>query len=171
MPTAKDKPQVCDLNIAQVRHNSTTKLASLVRYGLSLTAIAVVLLILLSANNSSSSPVLKASFGAAYDSKVTHYTLRLHYLDVAPDGVTRRVIGANGKPAWENVIRVPFGNTLSVQVINELNEPATIHWHGLYQRTTCYFDGAGEVTQCPIPAGASLLYEFKIEVNNIMFSR
>lgn len=35
-----------------------------------------------------------------------------------------------------------------------------IHWHGLHQRRTQYYDGVPYVTQCPIHEGNSFRYQF-----------
>lgn len=35
-----------------------------------------------------------------------------------------------------------------------------IHWHGLHQRGTQYYDGVPYVTQCPIHEGNSFRYQF-----------
>jgi FtsP/CotA-like multicopper oxidase with cupredoxin domain len=37
---------------------------------------------------------------------------------------------------------------------------AQIHWHGIHQRQTPYSDGFPTLTQCPIPAGSEMQYEF-----------
>jgi len=37
------------------------------------------------------------------------------------------------------------------------------HWHGIFQKTTNWADGAAFVTQCPITPNNSFLYEFNVE--------
>ncbi|KAI0297807.1 laccase 3 [Multifurca ochricompacta] len=39
----------------------------------------------------------------------------------------------------------------------------SIHWHGIFQRTTNYADGSAFVTQCPIIPKESFLYKFNTE--------
>ncbi|CAG8741672.1 15068_t:CDS:2, partial [Cetraspora pellucida] len=60
----------------------------------------------------------------------------LSYTDLAPDGYTRKV--------WT------------------VNDPTTIHWHGIFQLGTNWYDGVGGQTQCPILSGASLVYDFTV---------
>lgn len=55
-------------------------------------------------------------------------------------------------------IRVRQGDTIRVAVANGLAEPTTVHWHGL--RLPNAMDGVPELTQPPIAAGGSFLYEF-----------
>ncbi|KAF8177539.1 multicopper oxidase-domain-containing protein [Mycena galopus ATCC 62051] len=48
-----------------------------------------------------------------------------------------------------------------VYVTNGLAEEGTsIHWHGLPQPDTPFYDGAPGISQCPIPPGETLLYNF-----------
>jgi manganese oxidase len=56
------------------------------------------------------------------------------------------------------LLRVSQGDRVRVRFTNGLPEPTTIHWHGLILDNG--MDGAGEVTQPPIAAGASFTYEF-----------
>ncbi|XXG76104.1 hypothetical protein AAC387_Pa08g0528 [Persea americana] len=49
-----------------------------------------------------------------------------------------------------------------VKVTNETPYNATIHWHGVRQRQSCWFDGPSYITQCPIQAGQSFTYEFTL---------
>ncbi|KAH9316132.1 hypothetical protein KI387_024759, partial [Taxus chinensis] len=38
----------------------------------------------------------------------------------------------------------------------------TLHWHGVRQKRTCWFDGPAYITQCPIQAGKTFTYEFTL---------
>ncbi|KAG9121220.1 laccase, multicopper oxidase, benzenediol:oxygen oxidorectuctase [Ceratobasidium sp. 392] len=55
------------------------------------------------------------------------------------------------------------GDTMIFNVQNNLEVGTSIHWHGLFQNGTAWMDGPAGVTQCPIPAGGSFQYKFKIE--------
>ncbi len=55
-------------------------------------------------------------------------------------------------------IRVTEGDTVEVVVRNELDEPTSIHWHGLHVPNDQ--DGVAGVTQDPIAAGATFTYRF-----------
>ncbi|KAF0433431.1 multicopper oxidase [Gigaspora margarita] len=48
-----------------------------------------------------------------------------------------------------------------VLIRNRLDEPTTIHWHGLLMEKTGYSDGVPTITQCPIQNNSNFLYEFK----------
>ncbi|XP_077248526.1 laccase-6-like [Tasmannia lanceolata] len=49
-----------------------------------------------------------------------------------------------------------------VKVTNETPYNATIHWHGVRQRLSCWSDGPAYLTQCPIQAGQTFTYEFTL---------
>jgi FtsP/CotA-like multicopper oxidase with cupredoxin domain len=55
-------------------------------------------------------------------------------------------------------LRVSEGDTVRVTVTNQLQEPTTVHWHGV--EVPSGMDGVPELSQKPIPAGASFTYEF-----------
>ena len=55
-------------------------------------------------------------------------------------------------------IRVRRGELLRIEVENALDEPTTVHWHGL--RVPNAMDGVPNVTQPPIEPGARFTYEF-----------
>jgi CopA family copper-resistance protein len=55
------------------------------------------------------------------------------------------------------------GDTVTIRVTNQLNEPTSIHWHGMilpYQ-----MDGVPGISFTGIPAGATFTYRFKVEQN------
>jgi len=55
-------------------------------------------------------------------------------------------------------IRIKQGERLKVDVANGLEQPTTVHWHGL--RLANAMDGVPDVTQAPIAPGASFTYDF-----------
>ena len=55
------------------------------------------------------------------------------------------------------------GDTFVIRVINRLDVPTTIHWHGLLQIGTPGMDGSVGVTQCAIPPRHEMIYKFKAE--------
>jgi len=59
-------------------------------------------------------------------------------------------------------LRALPGTRVSVLVVNALppGSVTTVHWHGISQTGTPQFDGVLGVTQAPIAAGESFLYEF-----------
>ncbi|XP_066596794.1 uncharacterized protein [Prorops nasuta] len=61
-------------------------------------------------------------------------------------------------------IQVCYNDTIIVDVNNLMEGLDTaIHWHGIHQRETPYFDGVPFVTQCPILGGTSFRYKFKAD--------
>jgi FtsP/CotA-like multicopper oxidase with cupredoxin domain len=55
-------------------------------------------------------------------------------------------------------LRVRQGERLRVEVVNDLAEETTVHWHGL--RVPNAMDGVPHVTQPPIAPGGRFVYEF-----------
>lgn len=58
------------------------------------------------------------------------------------------------------VIRGKVGDRLRVDVTNTLDEPTSVHWHGLSVPNA--MDGAGDVTQKPIQPGETFTYRFTL---------
>jgi FtsP/CotA-like multicopper oxidase with cupredoxin domain len=56
-------------------------------------------------------------------------------------------------------LKIPEGATVSVQVTNEGDLEATVHWHGL--RLENRFDGTHD-TQAPIPVGDTFIYQVHV---------
>jgi iron transport multicopper oxidase len=57
---------------------------------------------------------------------------------------------------------VTLGDSLIVNVKNNLNVPTALHAHGLYQNKTNFMDGAFGITECGILPGESFTYNFTI---------
>ncbi|MBI4336324.1 MAG: multicopper oxidase domain-containing protein, partial [Chloroflexi bacterium] len=72
-------------------------------------------------------------------------------------GVTAKAITYNGTVPGPT-IRVTEGDTLRVNVKNELDQDTSIHWHGLHVPNA--MDGVAGVTQAPIKPGQAFTYEF-----------
>ncbi|QRV84241.1 Multicopper oxidase [Ceratobasidium sp. AG-Ba] len=90
------------------------------------------------------------------------YTLNIVNTQISPDGFTRSASLVNGVFPG-TVLFANKGDVLRNTVVNQLTDPSmrrstTIHWHGLYQRTTAYEDGPAFVTQCPIAPASSYQY-------------
>ncbi|MCJ1344383.1 hypothetical protein MMC31_002586, partial [Peltigera leucophlebia] len=97
-------------------------------------------------------------------SRVYDFTIKRGF--IAPDGVNKSVILVNGQfPA--PTIEANWGDTIQVTVHNQITNPeegTSLHWHGILQRETPWFDGVPAVQQCPIPPGKSLNYTFKADL-------
>ena len=60
-----------------------------------------------------------------------------------------------------------WGDTFSINVHNQITGPeegTSLHWHGILQRDTPWYDGTPSVQQCPIAPGKSLTYTFKADL-------
>lgn len=84
------------------------------------------------------------------------------WVNAAPDGFERPVIGINGQ--WPcPQIDVDLGDRLIVDVYNGLGNQSTgIHWHGFHQYHSAVMDGSSSVTQCPLPPGEHMQYHFDV---------
>ncbi|BGP25451.1 diphenol oxidase [Rhodotorula toruloides] len=79
----------------------------------------------------------------------------------APDGYLRPMLLVNGQFPGP-LVEANNGDLIVVHVQNSLDQPITIHWHGLTQNGTNWEDGPSGVTQCPIGSGQSYTYQFPI---------
>lgn len=90
------------------------------------------------------------------DVKVFRLEAKLADWEVSP-GVTKKAWTYNGMvPGPE--IRVNLGDTVRIHVTNSLDEPTTVHWHGLMVPNAQ--DGVPYITQDPIYPGETFTYEF-----------
>ncbi|MCH2181781.1 MAG: multicopper oxidase family protein [Mariniblastus sp.] len=87
------------------------------------------------------------------------YVCNLEQSTIAPLGVPTSATLINGSlPGTE--IRYREGDMFRVLVNNRLAVPTSLHWHGMLVPN--YMDGVPDVTQLPIGAGESVLYEYPI---------
>ncbi|KAJ1960444.1 ferroxidase fet3, partial [Dipsacomyces acuminosporus] len=102
-----------------------------------------------------------ASFVAAKD--VVHnwditYVTSNRGLDQAP----KRGIGINGQFPLP-VVEATLGDTLVLNIHNSLDQPTSLHSHGLLQKTTNYYDGASMTTECSTAPGANFTYRIPLQ--------
>jgi len=76
---------------------------------------------------------------------------------VGPDGPETAVWAYNGRTPGP-VIRAMQGERLRVHVKNTLDQPTTVHWHGI--RLANAMDGVPYLTQPPVQPGETFTYEF-----------
>ncbi|KIK67125.1 hypothetical protein GYMLUDRAFT_37167 [Collybiopsis luxurians FD-317 M1] len=90
---------------------------------------------------------------------------------LAPDGFERSTVLAGFSPETASfpgpLITGIKGDRFSLNVNDQLIDPSmvrstSVHWHGLFQKTTTADDGAAFVSQCPIAANHSFLYDFRV---------
>ncbi|KAL7936532.1 multicopper oxidase [Trichoderma chlorosporum] len=81
----------------------------------------------------------------------------------APDGVEKQVYLINGQFPGPT-IEGRSGDRIIVRVHNDLKDDdgVSLHWHGLRMQGFNAMDGAVGFTQCPIAAGSSFVYDFRI---------
>ncbi|KAF6232202.1 hypothetical protein HO173_009585 [Letharia columbiana] len=85
---------------------------------------------------------------------------------ISPDGVNRSSILINGAFPGPT-IEANWGDTITVNVCNQITGPeegTSLHWHGLLQKTSPWFDGVPAVEQCPIAPGTCMTYSFLADV-------
>jgi FtsP/CotA-like multicopper oxidase with cupredoxin domain len=88
-----------------------------------------------------------------------NYELHVGRREAAPDGRPRQIMCYDGQLPGP-VIRAKLGQKLRVRVVNELDVPTTVHWHGMHQPGTWQMDGVAYLSQPPIAPGAEFTYEF-----------
>ena len=89
-------------------------------------------------------------------------TLRIARQTMMIDGRVSKAIGINGTvPA--PLIRLREGQNVRLNVINDLDEDSSIHWHGLL--VPPQYDGVPGISFPGIKARSSFLYEFPIKQN------
>ncbi|KUJ14519.1 iron transport multicopper oxidase FET3 [Mollisia scopiformis] len=78
----------------------------------------------------------------------------------SPDGFGRPVVGINGQwPPPPMIVNVK--DQVIVQLYNGLgNESTSLHFHGQNQGKSQQMEGAPPVSQCPLPPGMSMTYNF-----------
>lgn len=94
-----------------------------------------------------------------------NYDFNVTWVHANPDGAfVRPVIGVNNQ--WPlPVVRATKGDTIIARVTNQLgNQSTSFHWHGIYQNGTTNMDGAVGVSQCAIPPGGTITYNFTVGV-------
>ncbi|KAL8392675.1 hypothetical protein RB595_002753 [Gaeumannomyces hyphopodioides] len=101
-----------------------------------------------------------SGLAAVVSAATVTYDWTIDWVRAAPDGFSRPVIGVNNK--WPcPPIRAAVGDTVVVKIRNNLgNQTTGLHFHGINQISTNEMDGASGVTQCPLPPGDTLTYQF-----------
>ncbi|CAG8506373.1 8149_t:CDS:2, partial [Diversispora eburnea] len=97
-----------------------------------------------------------------YSPKTRYYHFELKIIKLSPDGYKRPVWSVNGQYPGP-LIQANKGDRIVVNVTNNFGDPATIHWHGIFQRETNWYDGVPGQTQCPIPSRVCFTYNYTLE--------
>lgn len=95
--------------------------------------------------------------------EVRRYDWTVHRQVMAPDGVVKEGIFVNGQYPGP-LLEANWGDWIEVTVRNGLeDEGTTIHWHGLLQKETPWYDGVPGASQCPIAPGKTFTYRFRAD--------
>jgi FtsP/CotA-like multicopper oxidase with cupredoxin domain len=95
-----------------------------------------------------------------------YYEFNITRDQISTDGVLRDVILINGQFPGP-IIEANWGDMVEVTVNNNIGHPfegTAVHWHGLLQRDTQWYDGVPAVGQCPIAPYHSFTYKFQAEL-------
>lgn len=97
------------------------------------------------------------------DTGVTrYYDFEISRGMLAPDGFEMPMLLINGQFPGPT-IEANWGDRVRVTVKNSIvgpEEGTALHWHGLLQKATPWYDGVPSVSMCPIAPGATFTYEF-----------
>lgn len=98
-------------------------------------------------------------------SRVCRYQFNLTQEYYAHDGVYKSIKAINGMSPGPTI----FGDEddwVEVDVNNQLEVRAAIHFHGILQIGTPWSDGVPGVTQYPIPSGGNFTYRFQLKTQS-----
>ncbi|KAL4622137.1 hypothetical protein ACB092_06G276100 [Castanea dentata] len=94
-------------------------------------------------------------------SSTRFYDFKIQTLKITKLCNTKELVTVNGIFPGP-VIYAQEDDRIIVKITNETPYNTTIHWHGVRQRLSCWFDGPSYITQCPIQAGQTFTYEFTL---------
>lgn len=96
-------------------------------------------------------------------SKENKHIWNVTYNYASPDCYKKLAISINGSVPGPTIDAVE-GETVIVEVTNSLvTENVAIHWHGIRQIGTPWYDGTDSVTQCAIQPGDTFKYQFVVD--------
>lgn len=93
--------------------------------------------------------------------QVREFDFEISSIEALPDGVWKNLTVINGAFPGP-LIECQSGDTIVINLKNNGIEPTTLHFHGLYQNGTNYYDGSSRINQCDIPVGGEFKYNFTI---------
>ncbi|KAJ7252170.1 multi-copper oxidase [Mycena rebaudengoi] len=90
--------------------------------------------------------------------RIYRWTVSRIFVPGARENITRTVVNGHSPGP---IIQANVHDRILVYLTNGLEgEGTSIHWHGLPLPGTPFYDGAAGISQCPIPPGQTLLYNF-----------
>ncbi|XP_010531383.1 PREDICTED: L-ascorbate oxidase [Tarenaya hassleriana] len=103
------------------------------------------------------------SSSSVVEGSVRRFKWEVKYQFKSPDCFEKLTITVNGQSPGPT-ITAQQGDTIVVELKNSLmTENVAIHWHGIRQIGTPWFDGAEGITQCPILPGETFTYQFVVD--------
>ena len=84
----------------------------------------------------------------------------------APDCVENVTYTINGTFVGPS-ITVKVGEFVSIRIVNTLDEPTSIHFHGIHQRGSVFADGASFVTNNPMSPNSTRVVQFRVSHEDI----
>ncbi|KAF8979466.1 hypothetical protein BGZ46_005413 [Entomortierella lignicola] len=90
-----------------------------------------------------------------------YYEWTISEQTIAPDGLERKMLLVNGLFPGP-LVEANTGDRIVVKVTNNITAGTSIHWHGMFQNGTNWMDGTTGITQCAIPPGQSLTYNYTV---------
>ncbi|TYG40672.1 hypothetical protein ES288_D12G111800v1 [Gossypium darwinii] len=108
-------------------------------------------------------PLIALLNGYGVEARIRRYKWEVKNEFKSPDCYRKMVITINGRTPGPT-IRAQQNDTIIVEVTNSLfTENIAIHWHGIRQIGTPWFDGSEGITQCPILPGTTFKYQFVVD--------
>ncbi|KAK8986807.1 hypothetical protein V6N11_010351 [Hibiscus sabdariffa] len=104
---------------------------------------------------------LSLLFPAWVESDIRHYNFTVVLKNTTRLCSTKPIVTVNGKFPGPTLYAREDDNVL-VNVVNHVKHNVTIHWHGVRQLRTGWYDGPAYITQCPIQPGQNYLYNFTL---------
>ena len=91
------------------------------------------------------------------------YWLYTSLAQIPADGFSKVLQTVNGTSVGPT-LEADLGDEIVVHLTNRfIQEPTTIHWHGMVQRSTPFYDGVDGIAQNGVPPGATFTYRFNAE--------
>lgn len=81
-------------------------------------------------------------------------------VQLAPDGYPATEVWSYGGTIPGPLIRVPQGGSVTRRLVNDLDVPTSVHWHGI--RIANAMDGVAGLTQDAVPPGGTFDYDFDV---------
>jgi FtsP/CotA-like multicopper oxidase with cupredoxin domain len=100
-----------------------------------------------------------AAEASRHPGRVNDITLNAAVSTVDLGGRTVRAWTYNGVVAGPT-LRVRAGEQIRAQLVNNLPQPTSVHWHGLALRNNA--DGVPDLTQAAVPSGGQYTYQFAV---------